>query len=179
MGNYTKLVPRARNDYNVDAAYRRSLRRDLVKRLGGKCNRCGSTENLHIDHAHRDQKRTSDFAYLEAFTLMAELKNCQLLCQTCHGIKGREHGDYRALQCGTYRKYIDKGCRCAACYTAFERHKHNDAKRVSGLKSSVPERPRSKGGARRKGGIAYEQYMSHPKNARRAKIEEKRNPPVE
>lgn len=47
----------------------------ILKRDGGKCNECGSTENLEIDH----KKPVSQFP-----ELAMDLENLQILCKTCH-----------------------------------------------------------------------------------------------
>ena len=64
-------------------------RAKAVEKLGGKCARCGSAENLEFDHIDRTKKSIS----IERMWLVsqerhdAELAKCQLLCDSCHTIK--------------------------------------------------------------------------------------------
>jgi 5-methylcytosine-specific restriction endonuclease McrA len=89
-------------------------RRLALKRLGGKCA-CGSAVGLEIDHVD-PKKKTMRFTQMRCVSLAKferELKNCQLLCNTCHKKKtrvdaSRGHGAHGAKR---YRK----GCRCSAC----------------------------------------------------------------
>src|ERR1700757_1606373 len=64
---------------------RRELRRRAIEYLGGKCTRCGTTDDLEIDHVDR---RTKKFTFggrvLSWEKLVVELKKCQLLCATHH-----------------------------------------------------------------------------------------------
>jgi RecJ-like exonuclease len=46
------------------------------------CEKCGGTENLHIDH--KDGNRSNN-----------ELSNLQTLCKDCHHIKSLENDDLR------------------------------------------------------------------------------------
>jgi 5-methylcytosine-specific restriction endonuclease McrA len=103
--------------YNKAARQRR--RAQLVEMLGGKCVRCGSTENLQFDHIDPDTKR---FAVGESMSrawaeLVEEALKCQLLCRDpCHREKGVE--DRPEIPCGSYFKYWYWGCRCSACRAA-------------------------------------------------------------
>ncbi len=58
----------------------------MVTHLGGKCARCSKTEDLQIDHIDRAKKtmNVNRMAYVSAARRMEELKNCQLLCGSCH-----------------------------------------------------------------------------------------------
>lgn len=58
----------------------------LIGMLGGKCTRCGTTEDLQFDHVSRALKQ---YAILNrwnrgAAELAAELAKCQLLCKPHH-----------------------------------------------------------------------------------------------
>ena len=83
----------------------------LVKELGGRCARCGSTDDLEFDHIDPSTKAFSIKAHwnrpLEA--LRDELAKCQLLCQPHH--KEKHH---RVPACGTRGSY-GAGCRCEKC----------------------------------------------------------------
>jgi 5-methylcytosine-specific restriction endonuclease McrA len=56
------------------------------KFLGGSCSKCGSTNNLEMDHldpATKVNNVSRMFTYSMA-KFMAELRKCQLLCTNCH-----------------------------------------------------------------------------------------------
>ena len=70
----------------------------IIKKLGGRCAQCGSTERLEIDHVDRHKKRF-DFgkrlAGIAARKIPAEIAKCQLLCRPCHEIKTIEDLEWR------------------------------------------------------------------------------------
>lgn len=99
--------------------YMRKYQREYAARnrrewLTGKfCVKCGSIENLEVDHIDRTQKVThSVWGWGEAKRDI-ELAKCQVLCKKCHKEKTfvdlysnvPEHGPR------TYRR----GCRCDIC----------------------------------------------------------------
>ena len=58
----------------------------VVNRLGGKCARCGCTENLQVDHKDPREKVfevKSRLSY-KWINLIDEVDKCQLLCKPCH-----------------------------------------------------------------------------------------------
>ena len=58
----------------------------VVNRLGGKCARCGCTENLEVDHKDPREKLfevKSRLSY-KWVNLIDEVDKCQLLCKPCH-----------------------------------------------------------------------------------------------
>ena len=58
----------------------------VVNRLGGKCARCGCTENLQVDHKDPREKVfevKSRLSY-KWVNLIDEVDKCQLLCKPCH-----------------------------------------------------------------------------------------------
>jgi 5-methylcytosine-specific restriction endonuclease McrA len=86
---------KTREEYN--AYMREYMRKRIADRraraiiqLGGKCVRCGSTENLEFDHiiaGSYDPKSRSGKGTMWTFSekrFQAELKKCQLLCKDCH-----------------------------------------------------------------------------------------------
>lgn len=97
-------------------------RKEVISRLGGKCVKCGSIENLEIDHIDPDTK-VFNLGKLwspskEIFEL--ELAKCQLLCKDCHINKTFSEGDGGRFWCrhGTYSMYRHYKCRCEECRTA-------------------------------------------------------------
>jgi len=118
----------------VYMAERRKKRRDqLIDMSGGKCIKCGSTEDLNFDH--RDPKERSfrlngkdlDGPWEK---ILEEWRKCQLLCRLCHLVKTKENGEYGEPA----NKGIDEygnpipehghtaryaaGCRCELCCKA-------------------------------------------------------------
>ena len=58
----------------------------LREDLGGKCVKCGSSEDLEIDHIDRTKKKLN-VAKVWSHNkekYAAELRKCQLLCKECH-----------------------------------------------------------------------------------------------
>jgi hypothetical protein len=86
--------------------------------LGGKCVRCGTTENLEFDHIDPSTKVFAISAALSRAwdALVKEASKCQLLCKPCHVAKGAE--DRPELQHGTYYVYWYWNCRCDLCKAA-------------------------------------------------------------
>ena len=71
----------------------------VIEHLGGKCVRCGTTENLEFDHIVRKQKNypITDRLRCSEKKLKkmleeggGEVNKCQLLCKKCHRLKTNE-----------------------------------------------------------------------------------------
>lgn len=98
-------------------------RREALKILGGRCKKCGATDDekhLQLDHCDRHSKKfqTSRIFYLGRERFLAELKKCQLLCAECHEGKtlldlGRISAKNRHGTLSTYRY-----CKCFECREA-------------------------------------------------------------
>lgn len=89
-----------------------SLRAEGIALLGGRCVRCGSTDDLQFDHIDPATK-TLDIGrrWSSRPKFLAELAKCQLLCGEHHRAKTSaeqsvEHGG------GLTGK---RNCRCALC----------------------------------------------------------------
>lgn len=94
--------------------------------MGGICAICGSTENLEVDHIDRSLK-TMNPAKLWSLSdsnpkKIEELKNCQVLCYTCHKEKTRRELS-KEYQHGEYGMYSKRGCRCRPCKDANAENK--------------------------------------------------------
>ena len=65
-----------------------------IQRLGGKCVRCGSVDNLEVDHIDPATKSCHPFsgASLAWSRFVTEIDKCQLLCRFCHLEKTRTEG---------------------------------------------------------------------------------------
>jgi 5-methylcytosine-specific restriction endonuclease McrA len=74
--------------------WRARRRRRAIELLGGVCARCGTTENLEIDHSDRDKdpRLKKSGGALWSFSwehIEKELAKCQALCTDCHKTKTR------------------------------------------------------------------------------------------
>lgn len=145
MQQFCKLQKRVRLPKEAPLAspeYRRAYyekRLEMYRAyLGGKCERCGSTENLEFDHIEPGSR---EFSVTERHdqswvVIKPELDKCQLLCFECHVSKSIECGEIPPRQVhGTHGMYRHRGCRCSVC---------REANRVRNLKykrrnSSVTE----------------------------------------
>jgi len=132
---------------------RREKRRKYIhEKLGNKCIKCGSVDNLQFDHIDRFTKKMlmADILSHSLDKLEEELKKCQLLCQKCHTEKTmkemgwrdsrKEHGtprSYLFCHCNICRDYINKKMRE---YKANRKHKCLDC---DALVSIYSERCRS------------------------------------
>ena len=94
-------------------------RRNLwLARLGGKCAKCGSTEQLefdHIDPSTKEYHPTNLWTRREE-TVVAELAKCQLLCNSCHIEKSAD--EKRKIRPHGLLKYKKEKCRCSVCCSA-------------------------------------------------------------
>lgn len=88
---YSAVVAKSRDEYN---AYMRvymlnryhSRRTEAIAILGGSCVRCGTTEDLQIDHID-PRTKTMDIGHLWSIAksrYLKELQLCQLLCVAHH-----------------------------------------------------------------------------------------------
>jgi len=98
---------------------RKNRRLKFVDLLGGKCERCGSKDDLHFDHRRPKKKefRIADNIDAPEDVLLKEVKKCILMCAPCHRDKTREkgeHGQPKSLH-GTLHRYKQYGCRCGRC----------------------------------------------------------------
>jgi 5-methylcytosine-specific restriction endonuclease McrA len=113
------------NDYMRKYMADRYRRRQEIAKaaLGGKCSKCGSTEDLEFDHVIPQKKAggftiTKRLAGVAESKLQEEIKKCQLLCWDCHNEKtqeelGRSSTKGRHGTLSTYRY-----CKCAECRAA-------------------------------------------------------------
>jgi 5-methylcytosine-specific restriction endonuclease McrA len=102
----------------------RAARRAAWIEANGPCKRCGSTQELEVDHidpATKDPRlkgprAAAVWAWSEE-NRAAELAKCQVLCSVCHLKKTvDEAGGPR--QHGSFGMYTRHACRCEACREA-------------------------------------------------------------
>lgn len=104
------------------AEYRAKRRKYAINKLGGKCNVCGSTEQLEFDHIDPTTKISTIAkiwtASKEVFE--EELNKCQLLCKKCHKEKTKKEPSLppwnkNKWEHGSLTGYVGKKCRCDKC----------------------------------------------------------------
>ena len=81
-------------EYTRQNYYKR--RNQLIEQMGGKCVRCGTTENLEFDHIDKHTKTAGVSTLLASSSLQSaidESQKCQLLCKSCHIKKTTECKD--------------------------------------------------------------------------------------
>lgn len=122
----------ARKKYHRERYHR--LRAEAVIKLGGKCNECGSTEDLEFDHIDPESKEF-DVSKLITYSLYIteELAKCQLLCSDCHKEKSfAERGQRLARGThGTLSSY--RYCHCVLCKEAKRKYNKEYKMRRRGL----------------------------------------------
>lgn len=126
-------------EYQRNRYYRN--RKVLVDEMGGKCVRCGKSENLQFDHIDRSRK---SFNIGSSFNrsldyLRKESRKCQLLCKQCHSVKTKQYKDFIGLsnmpqpkeswKHGTFYTRYGRGCDCGECQLFQEKR---NAKRREG-----------------------------------------------
>lgn len=75
---------------NLYMKRRWKLRREIaVAFLGGRCANCGTVEALEFDHIDPTTKikTIAKFSSASELKFWAEVKKCQLLCESCHNEK--------------------------------------------------------------------------------------------
>ncbi len=107
------------------------------------CVRCGSGDNLQLDHVDPTLKISHKIWSWSAEKREAELAKCQVLCEHCHLDKTR--GDEAVFihlqgndECGTLAKY--KGpfkCRCDLCRKANADYEYQRRGGLSGEAQSL------------------------------------------
>lgn len=117
------------NKYMREYMLRRyyAKRTEAIQYLGGKCEGCGATKELDIDHVEASTKR---FTLAKGWSrswkdLKAELDQCQLLCRPCHILKTRINRENTSggwnrvdnYDHGSGHMYNKQRCRCESCRT--------------------------------------------------------------
>lgn len=114
---------------NVSSAPKRSTSHQIFIQkcfdiLGHSCAKCGSVENLTMDHVDWKAKAFNICRRQAACwwpLVLDELKKCQTLCQECHTKKSaleRYERNIRPIVHGTSVGYSYRKCRCDLCCKA-------------------------------------------------------------
>ncbi len=80
----------------------------------GPCVKCGSWDNLKIDHINRKEKITHRVWSWSEERRIIELEKCQILCEQCHKHKTKKENETPIIH-GTRNAYYRRGCRCNEC----------------------------------------------------------------
>lgn len=116
--SYSTTVMAYKNpkDKSKADSIRQKSRRDKWIKENGPCRKCGTWNNLEVDHVDPTLKITHRLWSYREELRTSELEKCQVLCSLCHLEKTklfyamrRNHGTPSAY------KY---GCRCDACREA-------------------------------------------------------------
>lgn len=86
----------AYNEYMRKYMLRRYYQRKKMafELLGNRCAECGAKRKLQIDHVDcfTKVKKSNRLWNMAKPKFLAELKKCQLLCETCHDLKSQGKG---------------------------------------------------------------------------------------
>src|SRR5690606_33440259 len=95
---------------------------------GKSCVKCGSTENLELDHIDPSQKVSHRIWSWTESKRLEEIAKCQVLCNECHLVKSIKEKlvDYTH---GTHTQGYARGCRCDDCREAHRIYNNNNRKK--------------------------------------------------
>lgn len=97
-------------------------RQNWIDSRGGKCEECGSTERLEVDHIDPSTKEinVNKLWSRRAEIRLAELEKCQVLCYLCHRDKTVIE---QQAEHGTQSRYTSPKwkCRCERCKSAHNK----------------------------------------------------------
>ncbi len=101
-------------------------RERILAELGRKCARCGSEEDIEIDHVDRSKKGFSigiRLSGVSAKKLVSEISKCQLLCRPCHQNKSIKDLGLKVAKGnhGTISSY--RYCKCEKCRAAVRKYR--------------------------------------------------------
>ena len=107
--------------------------------LGECCVKCGSDQQLEIDHVDPAEKAFHIGVSMSLTEkVKQELTKCQLLCQTCHQAKTSQENVAKGLH-GSYRKYYKHKCRCQQCCDWHE--SYNNQRVAERLRQQIQNLP--------------------------------------
>lgn len=115
------------------------------------CCKCGTTENLELDHIDRTQKVTHRIWSWSKEKRDVEIAKCQILCHDCHVEKSIEF-DWKKPVHGSVEMYRKYKCRCFPCIARARKRyaddcKHRKARKMnSNAPSAIPQNVQQQGG---------------------------------
>lgn len=88
-----------------------------LAKMGGKCVKCNSIEELEVDHIVPETKICHRVWSWSEERIASELSKCQLLCAKCHADKTclEQYGHEAKIKHGTENAYKKYKCRCEIC----------------------------------------------------------------
>lgn len=104
--------------------------------INGPCVRCGSFDNLELDHIDPTEKEDHKVWSWSEERRRIELAKCQVLCESCHLEKTKEYFQIYFVKkdndrvCGTVNKYWHGHCRCDLCKAAHREWRHDQYLRL-------------------------------------------------
>lgn len=103
--------------------YWQKRRRKIIDYLGGKCVKCGATDDLEIDHIDPSKKSFHISQRLSLRTQKEEIDKCQLLCEKHHIEK--TVAEKKPFTHGTIYAFMKAKCVCALCVGAKDKWNAN------------------------------------------------------
>lgn len=77
--------PYAKNPANY---LKLSMKKEMIKRMGGKCSKCGYNKSIAALQFHHTDPLIKEFALMESThswdKFQKEAEKCELLCANCH-----------------------------------------------------------------------------------------------
>lgn len=105
----------------ADPEKQREFQRKRVARIRaewlaahGPCCKCGSWEEIEVDHKSREEKVTHRVWSWAESRRLEELSKCQILCCVCHKAKTKSEFTVEYAH-GSDGMYSKRGCRCDIC----------------------------------------------------------------
>lgn len=111
-------------------------REEAIRKLGGKCIDCGTSDDLEFDHAD-SQTKEHDLAKIWSYKqekFDAELSKCVIRCHVCHVEKSRQYDWHRVDHGGGMTG--KRGCKCEPCRKRKAEYSRN-YKRKARLANSI------------------------------------------
>jgi hypothetical protein len=121
------------NHKEYHRAYYFKRRQKIINYLGGKCVKCGATQNLHFDHIDKKEKSFNLSSNLTLESIKDEIDKCQLLCEK-HHLEKTSH-ENSGFAHGTTYSWMKKKCLCKVCLEA--KNKWNQARNAKRRKAGV------------------------------------------
>lgn len=106
----------------------KDLRRNTWFQVNGPCVKCGSWENLELDHINPKLKVTHRIWSWSQSKREVELSKCQVLCKICHKEKTSNEKRERYSKNwkhGTLTGYYNRKCRCDSCKGTYHKYRRS------------------------------------------------------
>jgi hypothetical protein len=99
-----------------------------IELLGGKCLKCGNSNPLVLEFHHLKNKNynVSDIKEHRWSKIEKEIKNCMLLCSTCHRIHEHEIGNKKNIENKKYCLSYLNADKCEKCGFTSENYRGLD-----------------------------------------------------